>query len=162
MVLQRRLRIMSGTSETAADTDFMLRVAFATTDMKHVNQHFGAARSFAIYGVSPDDAALIEASQFGELQMDGNEDKLVVKIQMLEDCAAVYCNAVGGSAIRQLMSVGIQPVKVSEDADINSLLHDLQTELREGPSSWVAKAVKALQTDDLKRFDDMDTEGWDE
>lgn len=162
MVMQRRLRIMSSSDDAPERPDVVFKVAFATTDMKHVNQHFGAAKSFAIYAVGPEGAALEEAAQFGELKMDGNEDKLVAKIDMLKECAAIYCNAVGGSAIRQLMTVGIQPVKVSEDAEIATLLRDLQAEIAEGPSSWVAKAIKANQGPDMARFDDMESEGWDE
>ena len=87
-----------------------LKIAFATTDMETVNQHFGSAKSFAIYAVNMDDAQLLEAAQFGELSQDGNEDKLSVKLDLLSGCAAVYCQAVGGSAINQLIAKGIQPV----------------------------------------------------
>ena len=44
-----------------------LKIAFATTDMDTVNQHFGSAKSFAVYAVDMDDAQLLEAAQFGEL-----------------------------------------------------------------------------------------------
>ena len=62
--------------------DTALKVAFATTDMETVNQHFGSAKSFAIYAVDPDNYSLMEAAEFGKLKQDGNEDKLVEKINM--------------------------------------------------------------------------------
>ncbi|HEY8036410.1 MAG TPA: nitrogen fixation protein NifX [Methylobacter sp.] len=139
-----------------------LKIAFATTDMETVNQHFGSAKSFAIYAVNMDDAQLLEAAQFGELQQDGNEDKLSVKIELLNGCAAVYCQAVGGSAINQLIAKNIQPVKVHEGGKIKDLIVDLQNEMKAGPSSWLAKAINQHKTPDPDRFSRMEDEGWDE
>lgn len=139
-----------------------IKVAFATTDMVHVNQHFGSAKSFAVYAVDPDQAELMEAAQFGELMQDGNEDKLSVKLQLLEGCAAVYCQAVGASAIKQILAQGIQPIKVHEGSTIQDLLADLQIEMKSGPSSWLAKAINQNKSPDPKRFDAMEEEGWEE
>lgn len=142
--------------------DTAIKVAFATTDMVHVNQHFGSAKSFAVYAVNPEQAELMEAAQFGELAQDGNEDKLSVKLQLLDGCAAVYCQAVGASAIKQIIAQGIQPIKVHEGSTIKNLLADLQAEMKSGPSSWLAKAINQNQAPDPKRFDAMEEEGWDE
>jgi len=139
-----------------------LKIAFATTDMETVNQHFGSAKSFAIYAVDMDDAQLLEAAQFGELSQDGNEDKLSVKIELLNGCAAVYCQAVGGSAINQLIAKNIQPVKVHEGGKIRDLIVDLQNEMKAGPSSWLAKAINQHKSPDPDRFKRMEDEGWDE
>lgn len=139
-----------------------LKVAFATTDMKHVDQHFGAAKAFAIYAVDPGNACFVEASEFGVLDMDGNEDKLGVKIDALSGCVAVYSQAVGASAINQLKAQGIQPVKVSPGAEISDLVESLQQELRDGPSHWLAKAIANAGPADPSRFDAMEAEGWDE
>ncbi|MGZ4969053.1 MAG: nitrogen fixation protein NifX [Methylobacter sp.] len=139
-----------------------LKIAFATTDMETVNQHFGSAKSFAIYAVNMDDAQLLEAAQFGELSQDGNEDKLSVKIELLDGCAAVYCQAVGGSAINQLIAKNIQPVKVHEGGRINDLIVDLQNEMKAGPSNWLAKAINQHKSPDPERFNQMEDEGWDE
>ena len=111
-----------------------IKVAFASTDMKHVDQHFGAAESFAIYALTPDNVQLVEATQFGKLAMDGNEDKLDAKIKVLEGCVAIYSQAVGASAVAKLKTANIQPVKVSAGAEISELLEALQAELRSGPA----------------------------
>jgi nitrogen fixation protein NifX len=142
--------------------DTAIKVAFATTDMVHVNQHFGSAKSFAVYAVNPDQAELMEAAQFGELAQDGNEDKLSVKLQLLDGCAAVYCQAVGASAIKQIIAQGIQPIKVHEGSTIKGLLADLQAEMKSGPSSWLAKAINQNKGPNLERFDEMEQEGWEE
>jgi nitrogen fixation protein NifX len=139
-----------------------IKVAFATTDMVHVNQHFGSARSFAVYAVDPENFEMLEAAQFGELAQDGNEDKLSVKIQLLDGCAAVYCQAIGASAVKQIVAQGIQPIKVHEGCTIQSLITDLQNEMKAGPSSWLAKAINQHKGPDSGRFDEMETEGWQE
>ena len=142
--------------------DTALKVAFATSDMVTVNQHFGSAKSFAVYAVNKDQTQLMEAAQFGVLSQDGNEEKLSVKMALLEGCAAVYCQAIGASAINQLISKGIQPVKVHEGSKITDLLVDLQTELTVGPSSWLAKAINKYKNPDPEKFSKMEEEGWDE
>lgn len=158
---QRHLRLLD-TSTEAGSMDAGIKVAFATTDMKAVNQHFGAAEGFAVYAVNPDGAHLVEVAQFGQLGMDGNEDKLAGKIAALDGCAAVYSNAVGASAITQLKTAGIQPVKVNPGAAITELLDSLREELAAGPSAWVARALERQRPKDPDRFAAMDAEDWEE
>ena len=161
MALARRLMVLGQDTED----NFMataIKVAFASTDMEHIDQHFGAAESFAIFAVTPDEVQLIEATQFGKLEMDGNEDKLDAKIKALDGCVAVYSQAVGASAVAKLKAANIQPVKVSAGADIRELLNALQDELRQGPSAWLAQAIKRMQGVTSQRFDAMEAEGWDE
>jgi nitrogen fixation protein NifX len=161
MSLTRRIHIVPDTDKEK----FMqtaLKIAFATTDMETVNQHFGSAKSFALYAVDQEEAHFLEAAQFGELNQDGNEDKLSVKLDLLDGCAAVYCQAVGGSAINQLIARNIQPVKVHENSKIKTLIMDLQTEMKAGPSSWLAKAINQHKGPNPERFNKMAEEGWDE
>jgi nitrogen fixation protein NifX len=153
MALQRRLKVLqSGTEDNWMDT--AVKVAFASTDLKQVDQHFGAAEAFAIYAV--------DMVQFGALSMDGNEDKLVAKIAALDGCIAVYAQAVGASAVGQLKSRGIQPVKVTPGAAVCDLLESLQEQLREGPGAWLARAIESQKPADPGRFHDMEVEGWEE
>jgi nitrogen fixation protein NifX len=143
-----------------ANDGTFLRVAFATSDRTTVDQHFGSASSFAIYGVNPENFQLFSVVEFGNQQQDGNEDKLQYKFDILEDCIAVYCRACGASAVRQLMAKGIQPVKVHEDARIKEMIKALQIELKQGPSNWLAQAIKRQQKVDDSRFDQMEGESW--
>lgn len=159
MVLERRMRVMNKTDK---EEQVGLNIAFATTNMETVNQHFGSAQQFAIYCVDPEQASLQEAAEFGKLAQDGNEDKLEAKLDMLKGCSAVYCQAVGSSAVRQLMMRGVQPIKVVEGAVISDLIESLQDEMRQGPSAWLAKAISTQKGPDMSRFDEMEDEGWDE
>lgn len=161
MTLQRRLTVLQSGTE-GQWVNAAVKVAFASSDMKQVDQHFGAAQSFAIYALDMERAELVEVVQFGELAMDGNEDKLAAKIAALDGCIAVYTQAVGASAVAQLKRQGIQPVKVTPGAAIADLLESLQEELREGPSAWLARAIEALRPADPDRFRKMEAEGWEE
>lgn len=161
MALMRRMHILSDPEEKSL-MDTALKVAFATKDLKTVNQHFGSAQTFAIYAVDPKHSELLEVAEFGQLEQDGNEDKLATKIELLEGCAAVYCQAVGASAVRQLVASGIQPVKVYEGSIIADLVSDLQEELVSGPSAWVAKALQRMQGPDAERFAKAEFENWEE
>ena len=164
MALQRQLRLLDakGTAAVASLTAKPLRIAFATSDLKHVNQHFGSAERFVIYAVEPDRLTLLEVAEFGRLREDGNENKLLEKFVVLDGCAAVYCQAVGGSAVRQLLQLGVQPLKVPEGMGISVLLRQLQDELRSGPAGWLARAWANTQEKDAARFDAMEAEGWSE
>ncbi len=159
MALERRLKLMI-TGIEAVEMATAVKVAFATSDMQHVDQHFGAAEAFAVYAVNPGHAGLVEAVQFGHRAMDGNEGRLADKIDALDGCIAVYCQAVGASAISQLRGRGILAIKVSAGSGIQALIEALQDELRQGPSAWLARAIAQQKPRDAGRFDDMEQEGW--
>ncbi len=119
-----------------------VKIAFASSDRRAVNQHFGAAEAFAIYEVGEHETRLIEVAEFMETAMDGHEGKLAAKVELLGDCAAVYCNAVGASAIQQLLAASIQPMRVDEGTLIDELLCGLQQNLVNEPPVWLAKHLK--------------------
>lgn len=134
----RHLRLIKPTEAE----EMKVKIAFATSDRRAVNQHFGAAEAFAIYEVGEQDARLIEVAEFMETAMDGHEGKLAGKVSLLGDCAAVYCNAVGASAIQQLLAAGIQPMRVDEGSLIDELLCGLQRSMSNDPPVWLAKHLK--------------------
>ncbi|MEW6163817.1 MAG: NifB/NifX family molybdenum-iron cluster-binding protein [Pseudomonadota bacterium] len=144
----------SGTEAVPA----MLKVAFATADRERVNEHFGAATGFAIYQLDGERAKLMELAEFAAEGMDGNEGKLAAKIEALSGCAAVYCLAVGGSAVRQLLAHGIQPIRLDDAEPIDALLAKLRAAVRDGGVPWIDKALGK----DAGRFARMAAEGWQE
>lgn len=161
MVTTRQLRVVScGTEDRLMDT--AVKVAFASSDMQQVDQHFGAAEAFVVYAVDADSVHLVAVTQFGQLVMDGNEAKLGAKIDALDGCIAVYANAIGASAVAQLKMHGVQPVKVSPGALVSVLIDNLQTELRAGPSVWLARALAQAKPKTSERFTAMLNEGWEE
>ena len=86
----RQLQVLDGENDGT-----LLKVAFASSDRRTVDQHFGSSRSFVFYGIDPERAELQSVVEFGELDQDGNEDKLAAKLELLDGCIAVYCRACG-------------------------------------------------------------------
>lgn len=161
MAIQRQLKLLRTEHAGGSTMDKSgFKVAFASSDLKKVDQHFGSAERFAIYQVTPEEITLLEVAEFGSLDQDGNESKLLEKFVVLDGCVAVYCLAVGPSAVRQLMALKIQPMKVAHGSQINSLLKELQHDLQDGPSGWLARALAAREEKSEKRFDVMESEDW--
>lgn len=149
------------------EEQFSLKIAFATKDRVHVDQHFGTAKCVLIYGVGTQSWSLLEAIEYPDI--DGKRhDKLPCRIRDLAEmsCAAIFCNACGVSAIRQLLGSDINPVKVQEGADIHRLIAELQTELSGKPTGWVGRAVKAAEQEtkseksDERRLAQLMDEDW--
>lgn len=119
-----------------------MKIAFATQDLQRVDAHFGWAKNIAIYDISPDGYSLLEAIEFsGDLQEDGNEDKLAPKIEAIKDCAILYVSAIGGSAAARIVAHKIHPIKVNEPEVITEVLQKLQQVLKEAPPPWLRKAM---------------------
>ena len=153
-----RLRVCDDRDQTEEPG---LLVAFASSDMTTVDQHFGSSTRFAVYRVSSRTATFLHLTQFEETNQDGNESKLTAKIAALAGCSAVLCVAVGGSAVRQLVASGIQPIKVEPGSSIREALALLNDEIKEAATPWVVKGLKRTsETKDQSRFDDMEQCGW--
>jgi len=135
----------------------MLRIAFASSDRTTVDLHFGGAESLVVYDVAPGRADLVgvgtflKAEQVGEAGRAGItgtvQDKVLVKLDFLDGCHAVYAASIGTSSIRRLMAIGIQPIIVDTGHDIVDLLNEVSLALVYGGLAWVdkakAKAAKA-------------------
>ena len=68
---------------------------------------------------------------------------------------------IGGSAIRQLLAVGVQPIRVEENVPVERLLNEAQAALRAGTAPWLP-GVRRQRNDDPHRFEAMEAEGWQE
>lgn len=159
MSLQRCLQIVN--DAPSCEPAVMLRIAFASSDMNHVNQHFGAARCFAIYRVTAGSAELLQAVQFDDIANGDHGDKLADRIDALKECDAVYCEAVGGSAISRLLTAGVQPLKSGGFPSIQTLVETLQHELSGSVvTPWIVKALSRRRQAGTDRFQLMEQEGW--
>jgi len=111
----------------------LFKLAFATDDVRQVNQPFTSAKTFAVYHVNPDRAELVKAADFSDLAEEEHDTRLQAMIELLDGCgAAVYCEAIGASATERLMESGIQPIRVSRGAHIAELIHGFQDSLKSG------------------------------
>lgn len=133
-----------------------MKVAFATQDLVRVDAHFGWAKNISIYDVSPEGHEFLETIEFnGDLQEDGNEDKLEPKINAVKDCAILYVAAIGGSGAARVVANNIFPMKVKEPEAISELLTKLQDVLKApAPPPWLRKAMAKNAAKEDVTYDD--------
>ncbi len=135
----------------------MLRIAFASNDRTTVNLHFGGAESLVIYDVAPGQADLVGVGEFVKAEQVGESgrsgmagtahDKVLVKLDFVEGCHAVYAASIGASSVRRLMALGVQPIVVDNGHDILDLLNEVSLALVYGGLAWVDRAkAKAPRT----------------
>ncbi len=141
---------------------FSLKIAFATQDRQHVDQHFGSAAGVLIYGVSKQTWSLLEAVEY--VSGGDTHDRLPQRILDLHGCVAIYCNACGAAAIRQLLEQQIHPVKVLAGHGIHELLTDIQQQLKGQPMGWLGRAMKLREQQEQvpvnKRLSQLMDEEW--
>src|SRR5208283_32236 len=119
-----------------------MKIAFATQDLKRVDAHFGWAKNIAIYEIGEEGHRHLETIEFdGDLQEDGNEDKLAPKLEAIKDCAILYVAAIGGSGAARVVASNIHPIKVQEPEVIDDILVKLQGVLSGTPPPWLRKAL---------------------
>ncbi|MFV1950428.1 MAG: nitrogen fixation protein NifX [Nitrospinota bacterium] len=117
-----------------------MKIAFATKDMEHVNEHFGWAEIFAVYEIDTEQFRLVETLKFGE-DLGDHEDKIQPKISSLLDCAIVYSANIGPVAAARLVKNKIHPVKSKGPESIMDILQRLQKVLQGAPPPWLRKAM---------------------
>lgn len=143
-----------------------MKIAFATRDSVHIDAHFGSARTVDVYTVDTEGYGFLETLEFGgNLNEDGNEDKLAPKVAALHDCTLVYVSAIGGSAAGRLIRNNITPVKAQSEADdvIQDVLTQLVQTLNGTPPLWLRKALKLRQPPQPEKSfeDDFETDDFE-
>jgi len=121
-----------------------MKIAFTTSDRVHINAHFGWAKEIDVYEVSPEGYKFLETLKFdGDLKQDGKDDKLVPKLDALNDCTIVYVSAIGGIAAARLIKKRVTPVRAKSESDeIVTVLNKLVQTLKGNPPPWLRKALQ--------------------
>lgn len=124
-----------------------VRVAIATNDMKGLNAHFGSANRFAVYDVTKDGWAFVEALAFddvtqesGQHKTDG-DDRITPKIEALSGCHLLFCLAIGGPSAAKVVTAKIHPIKVANPSPIDEVLERTRTMLNGAPPPWLRKVL---------------------
>lgn len=129
-----------------------MRVAFATTDGKHVDEHFGRCGTFAIYEISKEGYTFVEMRRFAKGRDTGIEEtkgKGIIheglvqkKVDRLADCRIVYLTDIGGPSAARLSRRGMMPVKVKEVVSIEESIHRLLDTVKASPPPWLKRAME--------------------
>jgi nitrogen fixation protein NifX len=129
----------------------MMKVAFATTDGKLIDEHFGRAGIFAIYDILETGHCFVEMRKFAD-GMDMavvdtkdkgalHDDAVQNKVDRLADCKLIYLTEIGGPSAARLVKKGIMPMKMKEIVSIESALAQLLETIKKSPPPWLRKAL---------------------
>ena len=166
MPAQRLQLIEPETQDNAAPTDDSvprLRIAVATNDLKTLNAHFGSARRFAVYDVTPSEFRFIEALSFSEVSgEDSNhstdgDDRIAPKVAALAGCNLLFVLAIGGPAAAKVVGARIHPVKLQNPESFESILRRVQGMMASNPPPWLRKVMAAHGPQ--RSMDFLDEEG---
>ena len=118
----------------------MIKVAFASKDGIHVNEHFGWCEKFYIYGVNEDSSELLKEVDSSE-KHETEIDKLEYKIDSIENSDIVYVTQIGPKAANMVKYAGTYPLKASsEDEKIEDVIRSIQ-KLMENPPLWLKRIL---------------------
>jgi nitrogen fixation protein NifX len=130
-----------------------VKIAFATTDGTHVDEHFGRAGMFAIYDITDAGHHFIEIRKFADgmdrVVMDTKDqgplhDSAVQgKVDRLADCKLIYLTEIGGPSAARLVKKGIMPMKMKGPVSIANALAQLEETIKKGPPPWLRKALNS-------------------
>lgn len=101
-------------------------VAFACSDGKTIDSHFASASAFEMYEFTQDKPGIFHTSLAAEDRGE-SVDKVNARINLLKECAIVYCTQIGGPAAARLVQRGIHPLKVPEGTPIVDELNRMNT-----------------------------------
>lgn len=119
-------------------------VAFASSDGKTIDSHFASAPSFELYKFTEKPQEIIHTSLAAE-DMEESEDKVDVRIKMLNNCAIIYCTQIGGPAAARLVQSGIHPLKVAEGTKIEDELAKINNLLQSKKlPPWLKKKLGSV------------------
>ncbi len=139
-----------------------LRVAIATQDMKNLNAHFGSAKRFAIYDVTPNDWSFVETVSFDEVSDESGkhrtegDDRITPKVEGLSGCHLLFCLAIGGPSAAKIVSANIHPVKIPQAQPIETVLARTRDMLSGSPPPWLRKVLAGAGAVAKPRFDEED------
>ena len=118
-----------------------MKVAFASTDKIHVDEHFGKAKEFFLWEIGADKAEFTGLLQVDEGDGDA-DDRIEARSAALADCAIVYVGQIGGPAAARLVAKKIHPLKSKTAEPITEIVEKLQQVLQTNPPPWLRKAMQ--------------------
>ena len=117
-----------------------MKIAFATTDDIHVNQHFGWCKEFSIYEIIGEEFRFIKKVD-SSIEIEDEIDKLTYKIECLEESDVLVVQQIGPKASRMVQSCGVFPMQTSND---NEKIEDILKKLiamKQNPPIWMQRLL---------------------
>lgn len=117
-----------------------MKIAFATTDDIHVNQHFGWCKEFTLYEIVGNAFSFLKKVD-SSIEIEDEIDKLTYKIECLEESDVLVVQQIGPKASRMVQACGIFPMQTSnENEKIEDILNKL-IKMKENPPIWMRRLL---------------------
>lgn len=118
-----------------------MKIAFASKDNIHVNQHFGWCEKFYIYELGGDSAALVDEIDSSQ-KLEEEVEKLTYKISCVQGCDIIYVSQIGPKAAAMVQAAGIYPLRSSnENEKIEDTINSIQKMIKNNPPLWLKRIL---------------------
>jgi predicted Fe-Mo cluster-binding NifX family protein len=89
-----------------------LKLAIASKDGIAINEHFGHAKQFWIYQVTPEQCLLLEKREVEHYCLGNHASKTAMEkiLETIKDCNAVFIVKIGDGPIEKLQAIGVKSV----------------------------------------------------
>lgn len=113
---------------------FPLKLAVASKDGVAVSEHFGHAKRFAVYAVTPDSCRLLESREVAHYCLGNSADQSALAgiLEAIRDCQAVFVARIGDGPTEKLAAIGVQAVSAYAWEPIEAALLDYARRLAAG------------------------------
>jgi nitrogen fixation protein NifX len=118
-----------------------MKIAFASKDGIHINEHFGWCEKFYLYEIDAQSYQFIKEID-SSLKYNEEVEKLTYKIECIEEADIVCVSQIGPKAANMVQSVGVYPMRASSESDtIESTLESLKKMLDSNPPLWMKRIL---------------------
>lgn len=111
-----------------------LTVAFATTNLKDIDAHFGSTKQFYVYDITKTDSI---ASKIITIESKNTD----LTVASLDGVDIVYFADIGPAAAAKIINNGIFPIKQKDVVSIEDELGRLSTMLGTNPPPFIKKII---------------------
>ena len=118
-----------------------MKIAFASTDNIHVNQHFGWCKEFYIYEIIEDSYNFVKSVD-SSIEISDEIEKLTYKIECLEDSDILYVQQIGPKASRMVQSCKIFPMQSAKENEKIEDILNLLIKMRSNPPIWMRRLLE--------------------
>lgn len=113
---------------------FPLRLAVASKENISINEHFGHAKAFRIYEVTPAECRFLVNREVAHycLGNSSSQSALAGILEAIRDCQAVFIAKIGDGPTEKLQAIGVQAVAAYAHEAIEDSLLDYASRLAAG------------------------------
>ncbi|WP_165227760.1 dinitrogenase iron-molybdenum cofactor biosynthesis protein [Aquisphaera insulae] len=125
-----------------------IRAAVSSDSAEELDAHFGSARRYLIYQLSPAELRLIDIRTARGAQ--DADDPSAFRARLIDDCHVLFVRSIGGPAAAKVINAGVYPLKYTEGGPARPYLEELRRRMGSSPPPWLAKAMNVPLEDRIR------------